>query len=57
MRKILEQAPSLEVEYISIVDTNTLQNLENIADKALVAIAAKIGSTRLIDNIMVDLNK
>jgi pantoate--beta-alanine ligase len=57
MRKILQQAPSIKIEYISIVDADTLQELKKITGKVLTAVAVKIGSTRLIDNIVVDVNK
>ena len=57
MRKILESSPQLDVEYISIVDPATVRDIEKIADNALVAIAAKIGTTRLIDNIILHLHK
>ena len=57
MRKILESSPQLDVEYISIVDPVTVRDIEEIADNALVAVAAKIGTTRLIDNIIVHLHK
>jgi pantoate--beta-alanine ligase len=54
MRKILQQTPSIKIEYISIVDADTLQELKKITGKVLAAVAVKIGSTRLIDNIVVD---
>ena len=57
MRKILQQAPSIKIEYISIVDADTLQELKKITGKVLTAVAVKIGPTRLIDNILVDVNK
>ncbi len=57
MRKILEPCPQLDVEYISIVDPKTIRDIEEITDNALVAVAAKIGETRLIDNIIVHLHK
>jgi pantoate--beta-alanine ligase len=57
MRKILNQAPSINVEYTSIVDAETLQGLSEIEGKVLIAIAVKIDSTRLIDNIVVDVSK
>jgi len=41
-----------EVDYIKICNVNTLDDLERIADKALLALAVKIGRTRLIDNII-----
>ena len=54
MRKILQQIPSGEIEYISIVDAETLESIEKIAGKILAAVAVKIGPARLIDNILVD---
>ncbi len=54
MRKILQQVPSIEIEYISIVDAGTLRNIDQIAGKVLAAVAVKIGPARLIDNILVD---
>jgi len=57
MQKILKQVPSIEIEYISIVDAETLQELERIAGKVLAAVAVKIGSARLIDNILLDTGK
>jgi pantoate--beta-alanine ligase len=57
MKKILKQVQSIKIEYISIVDADTLQNIEKITGKVLSAVAVKIGSTRLIDNIVVDAGK
>ncbi len=55
MRKIIEAAPTVkQIDYIEIVDTHSLQPLEKITDKALLALAVKIGATRLIDNILID---
>jgi pantoate--beta-alanine ligase len=54
MRKILNEAPSIQIEYVSIVDPETLKQIDNINRKALVAVAVRIGSARLIDNILVD---
>jgi len=57
MRKILQQVPSIEIEYVSIVDSVTLQNIDKIAGKVLAAVAVRIGPARLIDNILVDADK
>ena len=57
MQKVLKQKPSIEIEYISIVDCDSLEALETIIGKALVAVAVKIGRARLIDNIIIDTNK
>ena len=54
MREVLNQAPSINIEYISIVDAETLQSLSHITGRILAAVAVKIGTARLIDNILVD---
>ncbi|MCY3018208.1 MAG: pantoate--beta-alanine ligase [Planctomycetota bacterium] len=51
MGDILSQQPDLEVDYIAIVDADTLEDLRAVQGDVLVAIAAKVGKTRLIDNI------
>jgi pantoate--beta-alanine ligase len=57
MQKVLQQVPSIEIEYVSIVDAETLQSVEQIAGKVLAAVAVKIGPARLIDNILLDAGK
>ncbi|MHC4721252.1 MAG: pantoate--beta-alanine ligase [Planctomycetota bacterium] len=57
MHKIISRSSKVEIEYISIVDTETLADIDVIEGDALVALAVKIGSTRLIDNIFVGLDK
>jgi pantoate--beta-alanine ligase len=57
MRKILSQAPSIKIEYISIVDAETLQTIDHITGKVLAAVAVGIGPARLIDNILLDSRK
>lgn len=54
MRAILQEVPSIETEYVSIVDAETLESVEKASGRVLVAVAVRIGSTRLIDNILVD---
>jgi len=54
MRRILQQTPSVKIEYADIVDAETLQNIDRIAGKVLAAVAVRIGPTRLIDNILID---
>jgi pantoate ligase / CMP/dCMP kinase len=47
----LEQVPDMKPEYVELVNPDTLMPLEQIEDSALLAIAARLGTTRLIDNI------
>jgi pantoate--beta-alanine ligase len=57
MQKILQQIPFGQIEYISIVDAETLESIEKVAGKILAAVAVKISPARLIDNILVDADK
>lgn len=41
------------VEYVEVVDPESMAPLDVIEDRALVAVAMHIGSTRLIDNILI----
>ncbi|MCK4998006.1 MAG: pantoate--beta-alanine ligase, partial [Anaerohalosphaera sp.] len=54
MLDVLGRSKNITPQYISFVDCQTLKNIEVIESKALVAIAANLGKTRLIDNIIVD---
>jgi pantoate--beta-alanine ligase len=57
MKSILRQIPSAQIEYISIVDAKMLESIDQVSGKILAAVAVKIGSTRLIDNVLVDSTK
>ena len=52
--KHLRPIPALKIQYVEIVDPSTLQPLTTIQEKGLLAIAVYVGSTRLIDNIILD---
>jgi pantoate--beta-alanine ligase len=54
MCEILRQVPALEIEYVSLVDAETLAELDQVQGCVLAAVAVRLGSTRLIDNIVVD---
>jgi pantoate--beta-alanine ligase len=51
-RRIFSQQPSVRLDYLEIVDTANLESLNKIDGPALVAVAAFIGTTRLIDNFV-----
>lgn len=56
MRAVLRGAPALRVEYVSLVDAESLEEIGQVRGKVLLAVAGRLGSTRLIDNIRVDTN-
>ena len=47
---MLERTPGLEIEYVEAVDSETLKPLDGFDRAVVVAIAARVGKTRLIDN-------
>jgi len=49
----LDAAPGIQVDYLAIVDANTLLPVTSVETGALVAVAAYVGKTRLIDNFLV----
>jgi len=57
MKNEQNQVPSIEIEYLSIVDAETLQSVDRIAVKVFAAVAVRIGTAPLIDNILVDASK
>ncbi len=53
IRHMLEQEPLARVEYVSVADLNTLQEIDGtIRQGALASLAVRLGSTRLIDNVL-----
>lgn len=51
----LKSCPILEIDYVFIADSQTLEEVNYFRNKEiLIAIAAKFGNTRLIDNILVN---
>ncbi len=53
-REIIAREPAVHLEYLSIADVTTLRELERIEDATLVSLAARVGKTRLIDNVLLD---
>ena len=56
MTEIINTEPLAKIDYVSVVDANTMQPVHEITSPVLVAIAVYIGSTRLIDNFSFDAN-
>jgi pantoate--beta-alanine ligase len=57
VRKVLDAEPLAEVEYASVVHAASLEPVERLEEATLVAVAARIGGTRLIDNTVLELEK
>jgi pantoate--beta-alanine ligase len=52
MTSLIEHEPFANIDYISIADPETLEEIDVIDRPALVSLAVRIGGTRLIDNTM-----
>ncbi len=55
MREIIESEPLAKIDYISITDMVELKEPKTLKGKILIALAVNFGTTRLIDNIIVEL--
>ncbi|MBU0759739.1 MAG: pantoate--beta-alanine ligase [Candidatus Omnitrophica bacterium] len=54
MRNLILAEKDAEIDYIVIVDPETLMDVKKISGKTLVALAVRIGKTRLIDNVILN---
>lgn len=52
-KHVLAAEPRVVLDYFEIVDPDTLDPIERISKPALVAVAAHVGATRLIDNLVI----
>jgi len=48
---------NIQIDYLGIFDKKSLKKVDNFKEGALIAVAAKIGKVRLIDNIILDKSK
>jgi pantoate--beta-alanine ligase len=53
MHSILAAEPGAKVDYIAITDPDTLEPIGHVKRGGLIAVAAAVGTTRLIDNVLV----
>jgi pantoate--beta-alanine ligase len=52
MLACLQQERAIRIDYLAIVDPDTLLPIDDVSSGALLAIAAYVGNTRLIDNVL-----
>jgi pantoate--beta-alanine ligase len=50
-REVIGEAPLARIDYVEVVDPETLQPIETVTANSLLALAVFFGKTRLIDNI------
>jgi pantoate--beta-alanine ligase len=54
VRDLITARPDTEIDYIRIFDPDTLEDMETVDRPARMALAVRIGTTRLIDNDSLD---
>lgn len=54
-REILDAEPALTVDYLELVDDDTWAAVDDTTESARLLVAARVGTTRLIDNMSVHL--
>ncbi len=55
MREIIEKEPMAKIDYVEMVDADTIEPLAKAEGRVLTAMAVYIGKTRLIDNFIAEL--
>ena len=56
MRGLIDQEPLAAIDYVSVADLETLDEIDVIDRPVLVSVAVRIGNTRLIDNVLLNSN-
>ena len=51
-KQVVAEEPAAKLDYLEIIDPDTLEPVSSLSSGALVAVAAWIGATRLIDNVL-----
>jgi pantoate--beta-alanine ligase len=54
IKRMIEKEPLVSIDYIAMTDSETLEDIDEIKGKTLIALAVRIGKTRLIDNILIE---
>ena len=54
MTGLIRKQPLAHIDYISIADNETLEELDKIKPPALISLAVKIGKPRLLDNVVLE---
>jgi pantoate--beta-alanine ligase len=54
MTSLIQKQPRAQIDYVSIADSNTLEELKHINCPALASLAVRIGKARLIDNVVLE---
>jgi pantoate--beta-alanine ligase len=51
---LIQKQPLADIDYVSVADNETLDELDTVSPPALVSLAVRFGKTRLIDNVVLE---
>ncbi len=54
MRRLIEAAPGTRIDYVSVADVDTFEPRATVGGRTVIVLAVWVGSTRLIDNMVVE---
>ncbi len=52
IREVISRQPGVDIDYVSVADPETLRELDSVGTVGLASLAARVGKTRLIDNVL-----
>jgi len=55
MKNLIEKEPLAKIDYVAVVNPETLKEVKKINKKVLLILAVNIGKTRLIDNMKIEI--
>jgi len=53
IKRLIEEKKGAKIDYVSVVEADSLTEIKRISGKVLIALAVRIGKTRLIDNVII----
>jgi len=53
VESLIQKHPFTEIDYVTLCDPLTLEDIETLGDESLLALAVRVGRTRLIDNCLI----
>lgn len=54
MKERISREPDASIDYVHLVHPDTLEDLQRVSDRALTVMAVRVGTTRLIDNMLME---
>lgn len=54
LRSLIGSEPSIRLDYVAVADPATLEEVKELKGKVLIALAAYLGKTRLVDNMALE---